>query len=94
MEPDIRNNIGKDPEIQRLNRKPPSDADLRRVLGSNLKILKCSELASLSSLTQLLPNSTDYCIILYEASLNSGHWVALLRYRNIFEYFDPLRQCR
>ena len=89
MEPDIRNNIGKDPEIQRLNRKPLSDADLRSVLGSTLKILKYSELAAMPSLTQLLPNTTDYCIILYESALNSGHWVALLRYRNIFEYFDP-----
>ena len=49
MEPDIRNNIGKDPEIKRLNRKPLSDADLRRVLGSTLKILKYSELASMPS---------------------------------------------
>ena len=40
MEPDIRNNIGKDPEIQRLSRKRLSDADLRRVLGSSQKILK------------------------------------------------------
>ena len=79
MEPDIRNNIGKDPEIQRLNRKPLSDADLRSVLGSTLKILKYSELASMPSLTQLLPNTTDYCIILYESALNSGPGVVLLQ---------------
>ena len=41
------------------------------------------------ALTHLLPKPTDYCIILYESELNSGHWVALLRYDNIFEYFDP-----
>ena len=60
-----------------------------RVLGSTLKILKHNELASIASLTQRLPNTTDYCIILYESALNSGHWVALLRCRNIYEYFDP-----
>ena len=89
MEPSIRNNIGQDPEIRRLNRKPLSDADLRRILGNDTKILKYAELASVPALTQLLPKPTDYCIILYESEMNSGHWVALLRYSNIFEYFDP-----
>ena len=41
------------------------------------------------ALTHLLPKPTDYCIILYESEMNSGHWVALLRYSSIFEYFDP-----
>ena len=76
MEPSIRNNIGLDPEIRRLNRKPLSDADLRRILGNDTKILKYAELASVPALTQLLPKPTDYCIILYESEMNSGHWVA------------------
>ena len=40
MEPSIRNNIGQGPVIRRLNRKPLSDADLRRILGNDTKILK------------------------------------------------------
>ena len=87
MEPNIRNNIGQDAEIRRLNRKPLSDADLRRILGNDTKILKYAELASVPALTQLLPKSTDYCIILYESEMNSGHWVALLRYGSLYEYF-------
>ena len=70
MEPSIRNNIGQDPEIRRLNRKPLSDADLRRILGNDTKILKYAELASVPALTHLLPKPTDYCIILYESELN------------------------
>jgi hypothetical protein len=59
-----------------------------------LKIIKYSELADIDSLEELLPNSTDYCIMLYETEENSGHWVALLRYTDVnnhdrFEFFDP-----
>ena len=66
MEPSIRNNIGQDPEIRRLNRKPLSDADLRRILGNDTKILKYAELASVPALTHPLPKAPDYCLILHE----------------------------
>jgi hypothetical protein len=81
-------------DIQRIERKPLSDADLRTILGDNLKIIKYSELANVESLDALLPKSTDYCILLYETEENSGHWVALMRYTSVsdqdrFEFFDP-----
>jgi len=81
-------------DIQRLEQKPLSDADLRTILGDSLKIIKYSELASVESLEALLPKSTDYCILLYETKENSGHWVALTRYTSVsgqdrFEFFDP-----
>ena len=43
-------------EIQRIVRKPLSDADLRHILGNDLKILKYSELANFPSLDYILPN--------------------------------------
>jgi len=78
----------------RIEQKPLSDADLRTILGDDLKILKYSELAKVESLEALLPNSKDYCILLYETEENSGHWVALLRYTSVngydrIEFFDP-----
>jgi len=79
-------------DIQRIVRKPLSDADLKHILGEDLKILKYSELANYSSLDSILPKPTDYCIILYEEEPDSGHWVALLRYDGIVEFFDPLWQ--
>ena len=36
----------------------------------------------------LLPRPVDYCILLYEESYNRGHWVALLKYKGMFEHFD------
>jgi len=78
----------------RIEQKPLSDADLRTILGDNLKIIKYSDLAGIDSLEDLLPSSTDYLIMLYETEENSGHWVAILRYTDInnhdrFEFFDP-----
>ena len=36
----------------------------------------------------LLPNRMDFCFILTESELNSGHWTLLIRDDNNFEYFD------
>ena len=78
----------------RIEQKPLSDADLRTILGDNLKIIKYSELESVDSLEELLPNSKDYLIMLYETEEDSGHWAAMLRYTDVnnydrIEFFDP-----
>ena len=67
--------------LLKLVHKPLSDDDLRRVLGDDLKILKYSDLDNYNDLDELLPNPVDYCIILYEERLNSGHWVCLCKLR-------------
>lgn len=76
-------------DIQRLIKKSLSDADLRTVLGGDLKILKYSELSKIASLGALFPKDLDYCIILIEEEVSSGHWVALMKYDNTVEFFDP-----
>ena len=76
-------------DIKRLIRKSLSDADLRRILGADLKILKYSQLSKVVSLDTLFPSELDYCIILIEEELDSGHWVALMKYDNTVEFFDP-----
>jgi len=78
----------------RIEQKPLSDADLRTILCDNLKIIKYSELESIDSLEELLPNSKDDLIMLYETEEDSGHWVAMLRYTDVnnydrIEFFDP-----
>jgi hypothetical protein len=37
----------------------------------------------------LLPNRMDFCFILTESKLNSGHWTLLIRNDDVFEYMDP-----
>ena len=74
--------------LLRLIHHPLSDDDLRKLLGPKLKIVKYSQLDSLTDLNQLLPNPVDACILLYEQAPNVGHWTALLKYDEIFEHFD------
>ena len=74
----------KDKELE-----PLSDEDIRHILGKDTKILKYSELAKYSSIDDLLPKHTDYCIVLYELEENSGHWTAILKYDSYVEWFDP-----
>ena len=78
--------------ITKLINKALSDADLQRILGDDTKIIKYSELSHLNDLDELLPKDKDYCVVLYEERLDSGHWTALSKYDGVFEYFDPYRQ--
>ena len=72
-------------DIIKLAHKALADEDIRTILGANTKIIKYSGLSGYRDLDDFLPNLLDYVIILYEASLNEGHWTALLKYNNIFE---------
>ena len=74
--------------VRELIHKALSDPDIRTILWANTKIIKYSELANISSLDELLPRLVDVCVILYEESLNRGHWVALLKYNEMSERFD------
>lgn len=66
-----------------------SNVDITRALGcGNNKIIKYSELARYNSIEEILPNDFDYIIILIENNFNSGHWVCLIRMKNIIECFN------
>lgn len=64
-----------------------SDKDIDYYIG-NGHIIKYADLANYRTINELLPNDGDYCVILLEQKENSGHWTALLKYKNIIESFD------
>jgi len=67
---------------------PLSDGDIREHLNNPL-ILKYSELDEYGTLDNLLPNIKSYCVVLYEHSPNTGHWICISRPREgIAEYWD------
>lgn len=67
---------------------PLSDADIKAFLPEAL-ILKYSELSKYPTLHDVLPEVYSYCFILYENSLNNGHWTVISRpEEGIAEYFD------
>ena len=67
---------------------PLTDADIKRFLPEAL-IIKYSELSKYSTLFDLLPDIHSYCFILYEDSVNRGHWVQVCRPEDcVAVYFD------
>jgi hypothetical protein len=45
----------------------------------NCKIIKYADLDNYNDIYMLLPNRMDFCFILTESELNSGHWTLLIR---------------
>lgn len=64
-----------------------SDKDIERNLGQN-SIIKYSELADYNNINELLPHDKSFKVILIESKFNSGHWVCVMKYKDIIEYFN------
>ncbi len=47
-------------DVVRLINKALSDADIQRILGSDAKVIKYSELGNLYDIDQLLPHEREY----------------------------------
>ena len=80
-------------KADKLIKKPISDTEIKRILGKSTKLLTYPDLAKYSDLNQLLPAPNDFVVILIvedeTQDVISGHWTALLKYDNLFEFFDP-----
>lgn len=78
---------------RQLNKKMKiytSNDDITRYFGQGYDkdIIKYSELSNYKNIDQLLPGQYNSKIILLEDKLNSGHWVAIIKYDNTIEYFN------
>jgi hypothetical protein len=77
--------------IDRL-KKPITDVDINKYFPEKNhyadNVVKYSDLAHYSDIYQLLPKDRSYKIILIESKKNSGHWVCIMRYGDIWEFFD------
>ena len=67
------------PKIRHIEATPMGDNNIRKYFP-NAKILKYSELADIKDISQLLPQPKSFFFLLYEHSLNSGHWTVVNRY--------------
>ena len=80
-------------KTEKLIKKPLSDNEIERILGKATKLITYPELAKYTDLNQLLPAPTDVVVILIvedeTQDVISGHWTAVLKYDNLFEFFDP-----
>jgi len=80
-------------KADKLIKKPLSDTDIKRILGRATKLITYPDLAKYTDINQLLPAPNDFAVILIvedeTQDVISGHWTALLKYDNVFEFFDP-----
>jgi hypothetical protein len=74
--------------IKVMEKIPLEDYDLKKILGSGIKIITYKELAPIMDITELLPNSNSEVVLLYEQEKNTGHWACLKRINNNIYYFQ------
>ena len=59
--------------IEQVRRDPLPESDFRTILG-DCKIITYPQLASYSSLDELLPKPNDFCMIFVLDAPIGGHW--------------------
>ena len=68
---------------------PLSDADIRTILGNDIKIITYANLAKMNRIEEAFDRK-GRCIMLYlTESPNSGHWICMLYKKSGIEFFDP-----
>jgi hypothetical protein len=72
-------------ELVEVIEEPMDNHTINKYLPS-CPVIRYNELKN-KSLQQLLPKDGSYCIILYQQSENSGHYVALYRQNGVINYF-------
>jgi len=68
-----------------------SAEDIKDLLqeDTKVKIVRFSDLYNYKSLQKLLPKKNSFIVIFIETEdYYRGHWIALFRYNNSFEFFD------
>lgn len=62
--------------------------DVHNITNGECRILLYEDIQNIESLDTLFGDK-DNVVILYETAKNFGHWVALLKYPDMVEFFDP-----
>ena len=77
-------------DIKDVEYAPIDDDEIIKYLGNDAKIIEYKQLKNYKNIDELLPNKTDFVMILEETRKNYGHWVCLIKYKGGYEYFDSL----
>lgn len=77
-------------KIKKIKTIPMSNFTIEKY-HPDVKTVSYNDLKNIRDIDELIPEKKGAIIILYQlGSFYSGHWVALLKYKNKLEYFDPL----
>ena len=65
-----------------------SDADIRKILGNDIKIWNYPQLKELSSIDELFDTKGRAILLFPNISPTAGHWTCLINRPNKIEFFD------
>ena len=68
---------------------PLSDADIKQLLGSDIKIMIYSDLENVPSIDSIFDIKGRSMLLYPVSSEYNGHWVCLLKKGDKIEFFDP-----
>lgn len=66
-----------------------SDGDIRRILGSNIKIFTYPQLKQYRDINSLFDDEGRCMVLFLTNSPTEGHWCCMLRKEKGIEFFDP-----
>jgi hypothetical protein len=75
--------------ISKLKQYPLGDDDIKKLLGSDIKIWNYPQLESLSTADQLFDGKGRAILLFPNAAPTVGHWTALMKKKGGIEFFDP-----
>ena len=76
-------------ELKQIILTPLTNFDIEKYGIKQHNIIKYSELKNFDDISdEILTKNKTYKILLFEYEKNKGHWVLILRYDNIIEFFN------
>jgi DNA adenine methylase len=74
-------------KLEQIVTEPMDGGDIAHYYPK-VRIIKYNDLDNYTSIEELLPSDDTYFILLYLDSPSSGHWVTLVRNKNLITFFD------
>jgi len=75
--------------MERVKEYSLSDADIRKILGDDIKIITYPMLGEMSSIDEAFDSKGRCVMLVPNVSPTMGHWVAMIDRGNSIEFFDP-----
>ena len=75
--------------LEQTKEYPLSDADIRTILGDDIKITPYPMLKNMKSISECFDKKGRAIILFLTTSPTEGHWCCMLRKRKGIEFFDP-----
>lgn len=74
------------PIVDKIIHEPMDDGDIRSYFPK-ARVMRYADLADYDDIEELLPEAKSHVFLLYQHRPNDGHFVCIMRYANVIEFF-------